>query len=178
MCDFSWTDIYWNKCLRTFLFKWSKLLMLKMIIMFFMPMFIITFQTLKRRITKGTHTQIYIDGEYTMITSKLELILAFGAFCPLLLPVIIVSLNSFIYFYQLALNKLHWKITFTHYSNGPRSFPFQFLFFGVLTQQTLSFLFMVSQDYDSQMVVLAWILLTIYVVIDGTMMYRQLYRGK
>lgn len=152
--------------------------MIKMIIMFFMPMFILIFQTLKRKIMKETHTHIYIDGEYTMITSKLEMILAFGAFCPLLYPVVIVSLNSFICFYQLALNRLNWKITFTHYSNGPQSFPFQFLLFGVMTQQTLSFLFLVSQDYDSEIQTLAWILLTIYILIDVMMIYRQFYKKK
>ena len=82
-----------------------------------------------------------------MIVTKLEMILFFGIFCPLLYPLIIVSLNSFLYFYQYTINKLKWKIIFTNYHNGIKSFPFNYLFFGIICQQILSVLFLKSNIF-------------------------------
>ena len=140
-----------------------------------MPIFIIIFQTIKRKIMKYEYSEIEIDGEYTMITTKLEIILSFGIFCPLLYPVIIVSLNSFIYFYQFVVDKLKWKVVFLNYSNGQRSFPFNFLIFGILIQQILTFLFMISIQNDVETQILGYIVVAIYLVIDAGAFYR-LYR--
>ena len=137
-----------------------------------MPIFIIIFQTIKRKIMKYEYSEIEIDGEYTMITTKLEIILSFGIFCPLLYPVIIVSLNSFIYFYQFVVDKLKWKVVFLNYGDGQRSFPFHFLTFGILTQQILTVLFMISVQNDSDTVVLGWIILCIYILIDTTFLLK------
>eukprot|EP01084_Bolivina_argentea_P259669 438219_1 len=43
------SDVNWNKCLRSFLFKWCNVLMLKMIIMFFMPVFIMISKIIKTK---------------------------------------------------------------------------------------------------------------------------------
>eukprot|EP01084_Bolivina_argentea_P085028 153714_1 len=90
-------NIDWNKCIRMFLFKWCNVLVLKIIIMFFIPIFIILYKTIINKIY-GKNMIIFIDSEYTMIVTKLEIILSFGLFCPLLYILIIVSLNSLAFF--------------------------------------------------------------------------------
>ena len=124
---------------------------------------------------KYEYSEIEIDGEYTMITTKLEIILSFGIFCPLLYPVIIVSLNSFIYFYQFVVDRLKWKVVFLNYSDKQKSFPFHFLIFGILIQQILTFLFMISIQNDIETQILGYIVIVIYLGIDVLAFYR-LYR--
>ena len=95
----SFGDLEWNKCIRSFLSEWCSVLMWKMVIMMFMPIGIILKKTLWDRKIRGKDRKIVIDSEYTMITTKLEVIFVFGIFSPLLYPLVICSLNSFISFY-------------------------------------------------------------------------------
>eukprot|EP01084_Bolivina_argentea_P155218 270498_1 len=101
-----------------------------------------------------------------MILTKLEMILSFGIFCPLLYPIIIVSLNSYIYFYQYVILNKKWIIKFSNYSNRYQSFPFYFLWFGVFTQQILMFLFLHSDQRNKYSTVLSWIVITVDIIID------------
>merc|ERR1712154_221964 len=111
-----------------------------------MPTGIILKKTIWDRKLRGKDRKIVIDSEYTMITTKLEVIFVFGVFCPLLYPLIICSLNSCILFYHFAAKTLGWNIVFKHYHHGIRTFPFHFLIFGILCQQFLTILFLMSMD--------------------------------
>ena len=48
----SFYEISWNRCLRSFLFKWCHVLMVKMIIMCGMPLFIIFYKLIKKNYLK------------------------------------------------------------------------------------------------------------------------------
>ena len=124
---------------------------------------------------------IEIDSEYSMITTKLEIILSFGIFCPLLYPVIIISINSFIYFYQTSIQRLGWKIKFLNHQSGLKSFPFHFLWIGILVQQFLTFLFFKTDPlilYTNNKDIISWILLTAYIIMDICFIYKTYKRKK
>ena len=173
VCSVSFSAMDWNKCVRSFLYEWCNVLMMKMMIMMFMPTLIIIKATLFDKARKK-ETEIVIDTEYTMITTKLEIILVFGVFCPLLYPLIIVSLNSFIFFYLFALKTLKWRISFTNYQRGIKSFPFHFLLFGVLCQQMLTFTFIASIEGEHSGIdqAMSWTLLAVYIIMDLVAFYR------
>eukprot|EP01084_Bolivina_argentea_P054742 100382_1 len=171
----SFNDISWNKCIRSFLNKWCNILMIKMIIMFFMPIFILLWKTIKSKVCKNeTSTTIKIDSEYSMVATKLEMIFSFGLFCPLLLPIIIISLNSFIFFYQTTIHRLNWKINFFNHSQGIQSFPFSYLWFGIFIEQFLSFLFLQTADIyqNDYYKFLPWTVLSGYMCIDIFFIHR------
>eukprot|EP01084_Bolivina_argentea_P044024 81054_1 len=46
----TFNNISWNKCIRTFLFKWCNVLIIKMIVMFFIPIWIIIYKSIKIKI--------------------------------------------------------------------------------------------------------------------------------
>eukprot|EP01084_Bolivina_argentea_P180416 311711_1 len=53
-----------NRCIRSFLFEWCNVLMIKMIIMCFMPVFILCYKSIKRKLLKQQRSnQISIDSE-------------------------------------------------------------------------------------------------------------------
>ena len=174
------SDMDWNECIRSFLFEWCNVLMMKMVIMMFMPILIIVKETLCRKY-HGKESCIVIDSEYTMLTTKLEIIFVFGIFCPLLYPLIIASMNSFIFFYIFAAKHLGWNISFKNFDRGLQSFPFHFLIFGILCQQLLSILFMIFRRnqfrawgwFDDA---LSWILMICYILMDILAVYW--YRRK
>ena len=121
-----------------------------------------------------------VDSEYTMITTKLEVIFVFAVFCPLLYPLIIMSLNSCILFYLFAAKKLKWNITFKHYDDGIRTFPFHFLIFGILCEQFLTILFLKSSDdlegWELVSELVTWSVMGCYFVLDVLAVF--LYRNK
>lgn len=87
VCSFKLFDkMNWNKCIRTILYKWCNILVLKIIILFFMPLFIVIKKTLKYNCFYSHEKDITlsIDSELTMVTTNLEIILVFCIFCPLL----------------------------------------------------------------------------------------------
>ena len=179
VCSVSLSNVDWNKCSRSFLDQWCSVLMVKMLIMMFMPIAIVLKQTLDRKL-RGKRTEIVIDSEYTMLTTKLELIFVFGPFCPLLYPLVIASMNSFIFFYLFAAKRLKWNIRFENHDHGLRSFPFHFLCFGIVFEQMLSFLFMATSDQHRGWGIMndaiSWSLLAVYAVMDVVAFWR--YRGK
>ena len=168
----------WNKCIRSFLYHWCNVLMVKMIIMMFMPIVIIFKKTLCRKV-RGKHRRIEIDSEYAMLTTKLEIILIFGVFCPLLYPVIVAALNSFIYFYVCAKKTLKYDITFKNCERGLNSFPFHFLIFGIICEQILTVVFMKTGDgykgFEWIDDAITWALLGSYLVMDilAVCLYRK-----
>ena len=115
-----------------------------------------------------------------MITTKLEMIYLFGIFCPMLYPLVLVSINSFIFFYVLAANTLQWNMTFLNFEDGLESFPFQFLVFGILCEQSLTLLFVVSDDgypgFEGTNQALIWTLFLLYIAMDILTVY--LYRKR
>ena len=119
-----------------------------------------------------------------MVTTKLEIIFVFGAFCPLLFPLIIASLSSFIFFYVFAHQTLGWDIDFKHHEDGIKSFPFHFLSFGILCGQMLTFLFLRTDtgygDMDWVNEGLSWTVLAVYAVVDtiGVFVYRRRMKKK
>ena len=164
------TEMDLNKCIRSFLRQWCDVLLLKMFIMMFMPIFIIFKKTVWDWKIRGKQSEIVIDSEYTMLTTKLEVILVFGVFSPLLYPIIIAAMNSFIFFYEFSTRTLRWNIRFENHEHGLQSFPFHFLVFGILCEQMLSFLFMKTSDeyrgWGEMNDVISWTLLALYIVID------------
>ena len=168
----SYPNIKWNKCLRTFLFKWCNVLMIKMIIMFFMPLVIVLIKTIKDKISDTSQHKIVIDSEFSMIVTKMEYVLAFGVFVPLIYPVIIISLNSFIVFYQYALNTLKWDLVFTNYERGRRSFPFRFLAFGIMMQQILTIGLMMSVHTAGHTKAIPFTLLFAFICMDVRATYK------
>ena len=111
---------------------------------------------------------VAIDSEYAMILSKLEIIFCFAIFCPLLYPITLIALNLCILFYRYTIEKLKWKIRFK-WQLQIKSFPFYFLFFGVIIQQLLT----VSFFYFSvEEIILPWILLGIYGICDLLFIFR------
>ena len=117
-----------------------------------------------------------------MLTTKLEIIFVFGVFNPLLYPIIIASLNSFIFFYDFAAKTLRWNIRFQNYQHGLQSFPFHFLVFGILCQQFLSFLFVKMSDQHRGWTLMndgiSWILLAVYIVLDGVALWMYQCKGR
>ena len=148
--------------------------------MMVMPICIIIKKTLWDRKLRGKYRKIVIDSEYTMITTKLEVIFVFTVFCPLLYPLIIMSLNSCILFYLFAAKKLKWNITFKHYDDGIRTFPFHFLIFGILCEQFLTFLFLKSSDVQggSELMndVVPWAVMGCYILLDICTIYEYRIR--
>eukprot|EP01084_Bolivina_argentea_P098644 177276_1 len=172
--------IRWNKCIRLFLYHWCNLLMVKMIIMFFMPLCILLWKTLQSKVCNDEKRKtIKIDSEYSMVVTKLEIIFSFGIFCPLLFPIVIISLNSFIYFYHTAINRLQWQIKFSSYENGLKSFPFYFLWIGILIQQIITFLFFQTDNSVVRVEnrIISWVLLTSYMVIDCYFICKTYFRN-
>ena len=176
----SFAEMDLNKCIRSFLYQWCNVLMVKMLIMMFMPILIMIRETVSHRVW-GKKRKIEIDSEYTMITTKLEIIFVFGVFCPLLYPLILVSMNSFIFFYVLAAKKLKWNMTFLNHEHGLESFPFPFLIFGILCEQVLTLLFMASDGgyvgWEWLNQAISWTVLVIYFVIDVCALYLHRKRA-
>merc|ERR1712154_697691 len=102
-----------------------------------------------------------------------------GVFCPVLYPLIICSINSCILFYHFAAKTLGWNIVFKHYHYGIRTFPFHFLIFGILCEQCLTILFLMSSDsqadWEQTSEVVTWSVLGCYIVSDifGVYIYRK-----
>merc|ERR1712228_276319 len=117
-------------------------------------------------------TKIVIDSEFSMIVTKMEYVLAFGIFCPLIYPVIIVSLNSFIMFYQYALRTLKWDLVFTNYERDRRSFPFRFLAFGIIMQQLLTIGLMMSVHNEKGTEIIPFVLLCAFVLMDVRAIFK------
>ena len=141
------SDFTINKCFRSFWFKWSNILITKMIIMVFMPLIIIILKQIKHKIlnklcTENKSLVLIIDYEYFMIINKLEIIICFGIICPLLIPIILLTIYLIPYYYYIMINKLQYKIKFK-YCNYRNNFkiPIGFLWISIITQQIFSILF-------------------------------------
>ena len=169
--------INWNRCIRSFLYKWCNLLMIKMIIMCIMPLFVVFYKNLKAYLLSKYHGNdkkitIKIDCEYAMITSKLEIIFIFAIFCPLLYPITLIAMSIWMKFYQYVINKLKWKTNFKFIYNHImllKSFPFYFLIFGLIVQQSLSVVFI---RFSMNNVILSLIMLIIYIIIDLILIFK------
>eukprot|EP01084_Bolivina_argentea_P281772 482187_1 len=93
----SLTDIDWNKCLRTFLYHWTYVIIIKLFMMMLMPLFILIGKNLYRYIVNKLKkskcfcikykycemciswipilTKIQIESQYIMIIENLELVM-------------------------------------------------------------------------------------------------------
>ena len=140
-------DINWNKCIRSFMYRWCQVVMEKIIIMIFMPFFVIIFKTLRQKLSlrfccikwfkkkygeRGNRT--VIDMEYCMIINKLELVITFSLITPLIVPLTLIAIESNRFFYDYMIYKLNWRLCYYH---SVLSFPIQFLIFGVIFEQSL-----------------------------------------
>eukprot|EP01084_Bolivina_argentea_P200703 343175_1 len=123
VCDpNSFTTIKWNRCVRTFFYTWTEVILNKMFVMIFMPFAIIFYKTVLQKIKnyyykRNKKVDIKVDCEYTMIITKMETMISFSLFCPLLIPVTIMALLSCQMFYTYVLSKLNWNLKFSYYTN-------------------------------------------------------------
>eukprot|EP01084_Bolivina_argentea_P200702 343172_1 len=78
-------EINWNRCFHSFLSSWTEVLLNKMIIMIFMPIFIVLFKLIRAKLISVLcsnrikekykyliKNELEIDSEYTMIINKIE----------------------------------------------------------------------------------------------------------
>eukprot|EP01084_Bolivina_argentea_P135679 239049_1 len=139
-------SIDWNKCIRSFFYRWTYVIMTKFIILIFMPVFVIVWKLFKNKLTnwyyerrkqldKCKSNTINVDMEYMMLISNFESVLAFSIITPLILPITFIAVESNIYFYEYMINKLKWRLTF--YRNIYVSFPIRLLIIGLLFEQLL-----------------------------------------
>eukprot|EP01084_Bolivina_argentea_P318803 552965_1 len=136
-----------EKCMREFFDLWTNVLFESMIIMIFMPIFIVIFKVIRYKCAKNRENDntfcIRIDSAYVMITNKLEICLIFTLICPLILPLIITILKWNEIFYYFMIRKLKWNVTFSYNIDIPTGF----LYFSLFMSHLFAFLFLLYYQY-------------------------------
>eukprot|EP01084_Bolivina_argentea_P151415 264273_1 len=170
-------EIQFDKCIRSFFYQWSYVVMVKVIIMIFMPMFVILSRWIRRRtlgkcIKKWSINKTAIDSEYCMIVTNLETVIIFSFICPLIVPVTFIAIQSNKYFYNIMINKLEWPLK--SYSDY-KSFPVQFLVIGIFIEQFLSFVFFHQAIHKD---VITYLLLSFLIIIDMVFVFLYIFKIK
>ena len=153
--------------------------MMKMVIMSFLPISVYLFHEIKkcmlsRSASKAKDGRTRIDRAYSMMVTNLEIMVSFCLFCPLLYPIILVAINSWILFYKFAIDSLGWKVKFTWHGDM-NSFPFHFLIFGLIIHQLLATLFLL---FGVQNLGLSYGLLAVYALSDLYLLFQVTYGHK
>eukprot|EP01084_Bolivina_argentea_P253302 425434_1 len=139
-------EINWSKCIRSFFYNWTSVIIIKFIIMIFMPYINIIKKIIQAKIRKlyyeykgricKEEPRIKIDSEFAMIISSFESVITFSIISPLIIPITLVAIDSYMFSYNYMLNKLDWKLT--SYKDIYSSFPVYLLIVGILCQQLLT----------------------------------------
>eukprot|EP01084_Bolivina_argentea_P311464 539120_1 len=174
-----WTQINWNKCLRSFYSEWVIILIQKVIIMQFMPILIIGFKMLIWKISQFVHSDeirskiqkksstLKIDGQYTMILNKLETMIVYSFVFPLLYPLTIISIISNVYFYGLITSEKGTKIFGTAWVFSPNdqnlNVQIYLLWIAILVGQILMTLFAFI-TFESA--IFAYCMMSVWIVLD------------
>eukprot|EP01083_Nonionella_stella_P084640 234356_1 len=138
------SSINWSKCIRSFFYRWTYVVMKKFMIMIVMPVCIIIFKIVKQTVMrkynawmgkayKNTYQKMEIDSQYSMIITSFESVIAFSIISPLIIPIVLVAVSSNIFWHIIMINKLKWKLT--TYKNNTESFPVHLLIIGMLCGQ-------------------------------------------
>ena len=101
--------------------------------MVFMPFVLVAYKLAKKRMSV-TRQRLKIDSEYTMIASKVEVMMVFSFACPLLVPLCVLSIYSNLFVYNYLGTNLKWEIYPLH-SASSIAIPVQLLLLGVLVSE-------------------------------------------
>eukprot|EP01083_Nonionella_stella_P003977 11446_1 len=172
---FSVWKINWNKCLRQFSSTWIIILIQKVIIMHFMPIFVIGFKLLRWRIRKALKMAtaiIIIDKEYAMILSKLEIMIVYAWIFPLLIPLTITSITFNILFYEFIISEKGKELCGVEWilkpNNQVLNFPLNvnLLWISVLFAQLLVAVFASVIFDSSHSTILCFFLIVMWIIMD------------
>ena len=117
ICGFKYNQILSEQCLRSFNLIWcNNILIKKMIFMVFLSFFVvikrIIIKKCKDKCCKKRNDNIVykIDSEYSMVISKLEIIIIFGLISPFLIPLGLLSIYIDVFVYNYMVNNYGWLI--------------------------------------------------------------------
>lgn len=110
-----------------------------------------------------------IDLEYTMIISKLEILILYSLITPLVIPISIIAMYNAHYMYSITIYKLKWNIV------NRVSMPLEFLLYTIVVQQVsmailsvflLNETYPVMYDYKCTItIIIFFLLIDIYYII-------------
>ena len=116
ICHFRYDQILSEQCLRSFNLIWcNNILIKKMLFMVFLSFFVvikkIVVNKCKDKCCKKDEDIVYkIDSEYSMVISKLEIIIIFGLISPFLIPLGLLSIYIDVFVYNYMVNNYGWLI--------------------------------------------------------------------
>ena len=151
VCDsVSILNIDWNKCIRSFTSNWSIIITQKLCIMIVMPFLLIIYKKIENKIISlSTYLssiydtkRIHIDLEYSMILTKCESMIIWGAISPFIIPLTLMSITTNHYYYNKMINKKNWKINPFTYDGNNVIFPIYILWIDIIISQIFISLFL------------------------------------
>ena len=106
---------------------------------------------------------VSLESEYTQLASKLELVILFALFYPLLIPIMAVALFVNARVYTYAVMHKHWKVHY-HYR-----FAFHVLLVSIVAEQALLLCFVWHLFHSA----LIWVLLCAFACMDVLFVLRH-----
>eukprot|EP01084_Bolivina_argentea_P008456 15831_1 len=185
-----------NKCIRTFLYKWTAVLMMKLIYGMLMQILSLFFKLFKHRYlskcsctkcTKCTtcakcnctakflkkcrkwvnkENEIHIDKQQMSIILNLLISIVFCFFAPLLMPLTFFSITLRVILFYMMRYQFRWKVV-----SDSIVFPTQLLFIGVILSQVIAGIYFV---YCIKNVAIVIIFIVFLVVMDIHIGYKKL----
>eukprot|EP01084_Bolivina_argentea_P110405 197154_1 len=114
ICGFQ--PIIWNKCVRQFLNSWSQIIVKKLLLMVIMPFIITAYKILYKdfllkfcKNSRGSK-HIKIDMEYSMIATKIELMIIFSFVTPIVVPITLLSINTNLFIFKYLVKYKKWDV--------------------------------------------------------------------
>lgn len=135
-----------NRCIRSFFYHWSFVIMMKLIFTIFASIIGLFVRLLRLKTSK--RNKLYVEGFHTSMITNLLISIIFLFISPLILPLNIIQISLRAYLYKLMITKFGLKLSTINTRNvkehkTKQSLPIYFLWIGVIIGQILVTLFLI-----------------------------------
>ena len=135
-----------NRCIRSFLYHWSFVVMMKLIFSIFGSIFGVILRLIRKQCYPAKN-ELYIEGYYTSMVTNLIVSIMFLFANPLILPLNIMQISTRKFAYKICMKNFGMKLSTINKKDIPihkmkHYLPVYFLWFGIALGQALVALFL------------------------------------